>query len=342
MVYEGKEDRKWRCRAVWSACRSYSKHNRAVRSFSGGVLMVICCCVGTFTSFIWLFGDTNDFPRISRYTFHPISYLPNIHLKHGLISLSLSALFVSPFTFKKNPPGSLKIPSHTHTHTQTHTLVWTNTQCPVSKGFTSAAAAASSLYRQSPANTIRLIWQAKENQTASQYTKEVRAAGALNREALHSLWPSFTAQGGLDRGGGGYLGNNRYTIEEEKDMGGGGGRERGFRRRGWNRTSLFKLCLYEQHVSKKNTSENHQSPRDQSFTLLDALFMATRSLFLRPELCLICRTSQLFRATTGSHRSFCLINTKLQAFFFFFMKVKFVCFSLFLFLIDWKQNRVRL
>lgn len=161
----------------------------------------------------------------------------------------------------------------------THTLVWTNTQCPVSKGFTSAAAAAASaLYRQSPANTIRLIWQAKENQTASQYTKEVRAAGALNREALHSLWPSFTAQGGLDRGGGGggYLGNNRYTIEEEKEMRGGGGRERGFRRIGWNRIGLFKLCLYVQHVSKKNTSENHQSPRDQSFTLLDALFRQDR------------------------------------------------------------------
>lgn len=168
--------------------------------------MVICCCVGTFTSFIWLFGDTNDFPRISRYTFHPISYLPNIHLKHGLISVCFVCF---SFHFKKKTYRKPKNPL-------THTLVWTNTQCPVSKGFTSAAAAAASaLYRQSPANTIRLIWQAKENQTASQYTKEVRAAGALNREALHSLWPSFTAQGGLDRGGGGggYLGNNRYTYK---------------------------------------------------------------------------------------------------------------------------------
>lgn len=168
--------------------------------------MVICCCVGTFTSFIWLFGDTNDFPRISRYTFHPISYLPNIHLKHGLISVCFVCF---SFHFKKKTYRKPKNPL-------THTLVWTNTQCPVSKGFTSAAAAAASaLYRQSPANTIRLIWQAKENQTASQYTKEVRAAGALNREALHSLWPSFTAQGGLDGGGGGggYLGNNRYTYK---------------------------------------------------------------------------------------------------------------------------------
>lgn len=233
--------------------------------------MVICCCVGTFTSFIWLFGDTNDFPRISRYTFHPISYLPNIHLKHGLISVFVCYVRFSFHFFKKKPPGSVKIPSHTHLSGQT--------QCPVSKGFTSAAAAAASaLYRQSPANTKRLIWQAKENQTASQYTKEVRAAGALNREALHSLWPSFTAQGGLDGGGGGggYLGNNRYTIEEEKEMRGGGGRERGFRRIGWNRIGLFKLCLYVQHVSKKNTSENHQSPRDQSFTLLDALFRQDR------------------------------------------------------------------
>lgn len=34
--------------------------------------------------------------------------------------LSLSALFVSPFTLKKKPTGSLKIPSHTHLSGQTH------------------------------------------------------------------------------------------------------------------------------------------------------------------------------------------------------------------------------
>lgn len=82
--------------------------------------MVICCCVGTFTSFIWLFGDTNDFPRISRYTFHPISYLPNIHLKHGLISVFVCYVRFSFHFFKKKPPGSVKIPSHTHLSGQTH------------------------------------------------------------------------------------------------------------------------------------------------------------------------------------------------------------------------------
>ena len=286
------------------------KHNRAVRSFSCGVLMVMCCCVCTFTSLIWLFGDTSDFPRISRYTFQPISYLPNIHLKHGLISAFVCFVRFS-FHFKKKNSRKPRNPlTHTHTHTHTHTLVWTNAQCPVSKGFTSAAAA-SALYRQSPANTIRLIWQAKENQTASQYTKEVRAAGALNREAIHSLWPSFTAQGGLDRGGGGgYLGEQQiYNRRGERNERRWRQRKR-FQEAGMEQDRSFQvLFICAARVQEKHERESSVPTRPKLHFIglcLDKIVVPSSwAMFnLQDIFCL----SQMFRATTGSHQSFCLIN----------------------------------
>ncbi len=132
----------------------------------------------TLSHLIWLCGDTNDFLRISLYAFHLISYIPNIQLKHVFISSTLFwALFIllHYFSFHFKPLESLEIP---------HTPVWTQTQGPVSKGFTSGAASA--LSWQSPENTIRLIWQSKENQTASQYTKEPRSAGcSIESQFIH-------------------------------------------------------------------------------------------------------------------------------------------------------------
>ena len=249
----------------------------------------MCCCVCTFTSLIWLFGDTSDFPRISRYTFQPISYLPNIHLKHGLISAFVCFVRFS-FHFKKKNSRKPRNPL-THTHTHTHTSGQThNARCRrVLLLLLLPRHSTGNLLQTQydlfdrlkkirlPLNTLKR-WEPRGRSIERQfihYGRHLQRKGDWTEEEEEGTW-----------------GNNRYTIEEEKEMRGGGGRERGFRRLGWSRIGLFKFCLYVQRVSKKNTSGNHQSPRDQSFILLD--FVWTRSLFPRPELCLICRIFSVY------------------------------------------------
>lgn len=86
--------------------------------------------------------------------------------------------------------------------------------------------AASALYQQSPENTIQFIWQTKENQTASQYTKELRATGrSIERQFIH--YGCHLQLRGYRQRMRGHLGNNRWREgKEEREVLGGGGMEK--------------------------------------------------------------------------------------------------------------------
>lgn len=129
--------------------------------------------------FIWLCKNTNQ-PSYS--TYHLIGCLPN-NCSSTFLSLFCWICFVLPTSLlllSLSATKKLKSLFLSNTHKRAHTCL--DTQSSVLKGFISGAA----FYQQSPENTKRLIWQSKENQTASQYTKEVRAAGrSMERQFIH-------------------------------------------------------------------------------------------------------------------------------------------------------------
>lgn len=131
----------------------------------------------------------------------------------------------------------------------------------------------------SPKDTIQLIWQSTENQTASQYTKEMKATGrSIERLFIHYSCPLQPKETG------GKL--EEQQIEDRLGMNNGEESE-ALREKGgmeWDISLFNKLCLCalpsksaRLYISKKNRRGNdwsHQTKARLYWTLcLDRLFV---------------------------------------------------------------------